>query len=95
MTKSLKKVSPQSMDVMMDNKKFYPSLHLSSKDLPAIKNWEVGKTYNINLEVKQTSMSEEMGGDMHASFEIRKIGHNSDNKADKVKNKIKKMKAYA
>lgn len=35
-----------------------PSLHLSVTDLPAIKSWKVGSTYNISLKVKQTAMQE-------------------------------------
>lgn len=30
------------------------TLSLSTKDLPAIKNWEMGKTYHVVLELKQT-----------------------------------------
>lgn len=32
-----------------------PTLHLSVEDLPAIKNWEVGKKYKIALKVKEVS----------------------------------------
>lgn len=33
-----------------------PTLRLTSDDLPAIKNWSVGKKYTLKLEVEQTSM---------------------------------------
>lgn len=55
----------------------HPSLSLSEKDLPAIKNWKVGQTYTILVKAKQTAMSQgEMYGmsegkkDMHARFEV-------------------------
>ncbi len=35
-----------------------PSLSLDAKDLPAIKNWTVGKTYDITVKAKLTFMSE-------------------------------------
>ena len=51
---------------------YRPSLHLSFKDLPEAKEWEVGKTYKLAMEVKQVSKSIREGeGD--ASFEIFKI----------------------
>ncbi len=35
-----------------------PSLSVDETDLPAIKNWDVGKTYTITAEVKMTFQSE-------------------------------------
>lgn len=34
-----------------------PTISLEEVDLPAIKNWEVGKTYNIKAKVKMTFQS--------------------------------------
>lgn len=52
-----------------NNEKHYPTLSLSIRDIPEIKDWKVGETYNVALELKQVSMSQhkEGGG---ASFEI-------------------------
>lgn len=59
------------MDEMM---KMKPMIHLSDKDLPAIKDWKVGDEYEITLRVKQKSMREmspyEKNGKVEASFEI-------------------------
>lgn len=35
-----------------------PSLSLDANDLPAIKDWTVGKTYEITVKAKLTFMSE-------------------------------------
>ena len=45
--------------VKIDNgadRKMPPTLHLSSDDLPAIKNWQVDKTYKLTLEVTMTGI---------------------------------------
>lgn len=44
-------------------------IHLTEKELPSIKDWNVGKSYSLNLKVKQKSKSEGPDG-MSASFEI-------------------------
>lgn len=46
-----------------------PMISLSSKDLPEIKKWKVGKEYEIELKVKQKGMRDE-DGVMRAEFEI-------------------------
>lgn len=46
-----------------------PRFHLSSKDLPEIKKWKIGKEYEISLKVKQKGMHEE-GKEVDANFEI-------------------------
>jgi len=35
-----------------------PTLSLDAKDLPAIKDWKVGKSYKIEVTAKMVSMSE-------------------------------------
>lgn len=62
-----------------------PSLSVDSKDLPAIKDWSVGKTYTFTVKAKMVYVSEgdeygdyedEGGGDnkrMRARFRISKI----------------------
>ncbi len=63
------KVEATGMDKM-------PSMiHLNSSDLPEIKEWKVGKTYKIVLEVKQISLSQDSYGgktNHSAGFEIVK-----------------------
>lgn len=71
----MKKVIPQKAGVESPSKeKWYPSIHLSSKELPELKKWEVGKTYTLILEVKQKSKTENMPDEISASFDIVKIG---------------------
>lgn len=49
-------------------------IHLDEDDLPEIKKWQVGNTYKIVLEVKQTSssMDEYEGDKARAGFKILK-----------------------
>lgn len=46
-----------------------PSLSLSSRDLPVVKKWKVGKEYVLELHVRQKGMHED-GKDISANFEI-------------------------
>lgn len=48
-----------------------PSLSLDANDLPAIKDWTVGKTYEITVKAKLTFMSE---GDEYGDYEDREGG---------------------
>ena len=49
-----------------------PTLHLTSKQLPDIKKWEVGHEYTIAMTVKQTSHSINTDG-ASAGFEILSV----------------------
>ncbi len=37
--------------------KVYPRLRLEHKFFPEVKDWEVGKTYKVELELKMTGLS--------------------------------------
>lgn len=54
-----------------------PSVSFDEKQLPEIKNWQVGEEYTIVLKVKQTS-SRLQGPDhdqrMAADFDIQQVG---------------------
>lgn len=61
-------------------KKPKPSLMLTDKDLPAIKDWKVGKTYNMEIVVKMVHRAEgseyefeRSDSDHRAKFEIMSI----------------------
>ena len=69
----LKTIQPESPTAEMSKRKYYPSFHISSKELPEVKNWDVGKKYQILLEARQTGKREDEEG-ISADFEIRKIG---------------------
>ena len=47
-----------------------PSLTLSEDDIPELKKWKVGKTYNLEIEVKQKSMHQDPKGKMSGNFEV-------------------------
>lgn len=36
----------------------YPNLHLNTKEVPEIKDWETGKTYTLLITVKQLTKNE-------------------------------------
>ena len=50
-----------------------PTLHLTVKDLPVIKDWKIGKTYQFTLQVKLTSMSQHRDMPMEAGFEVQSV----------------------
>lgn len=74
MSDQLKKVKPESHDgdMIKANEKFYPTVQFDFQTLPEAKKWEVGKTYRIELDIKQTSLHENKHGG-GAGFEIRGI----------------------
>lgn len=52
-----------------------PTISLDSKVLPKIKDWKVGKTYEVYLKIRQVSVHEDdYDGKkyLHASFEVVK-----------------------
>lgn len=55
-----------------------PCIDFTEKELPEIKNWEVGKKYIVELEIEQTGIRVmeygENKGKMSASFRISKVG---------------------
>lgn len=69
-------------------KKPISTLHLNSKDLPELKDWEVGGTYTIQVTMKQTSAriaseweirDESASKDtMYGSFDITAIKNTTD-----------------
>lgn len=55
--------------------KMAPTLYLDSKQLPEIKGWDVGDSYELTIKVKMVSLSETETG-QSASFEITEINDN-------------------
>lgn len=50
-----------------------PSISLDSKCLPEIKDWKVGKTYEIHLKVRETGVHEDDFDNkkrLHATFDV-------------------------
>lgn len=61
-----------------------PTLYLTDKDLPELKDWETGKTYKLDITVKQVSKSERdtgNGKEMTGTFDITdvKVDNDDDN----------------
>lgn len=54
-----------------------PSLSLDANDLPAIKDWKVGKTYEITVKAKLTFMSE---GDEYGDYDGYEDSERSERK---------------
>lgn len=69
-----KKTSPKVANVKgyaMPAEDMRPRLSLDSNTLPDVKNWKVGKTYTVILELKQTGLHEQYGGTgLCADFEV-------------------------
>lgn len=49
-----------------------PTIHLDSKTLPAVKKWQVGKTYEIHMKVRLKDLHEEYDNknELGAGFEV-------------------------
>lgn len=63
----------------------YPMFHISLEHLPEAKQWEIGKTYKILLEVKQKSIEvSKYEGKEHGSagFDITGIEVQKEKKSD-------------
>ena len=68
------KIHPEKMGGEVPTvKEYYPSFSLKLKDIPEAKDWEVGKTHKLALEVKQTSLSKREGEEGDVRFDILKI----------------------
>ena len=40
-------------------KRYLPSFLITADDLPAVKNWDVGKTYELKIKVRMKSLTEQ------------------------------------
>jgi len=61
----------------INNIPYKPTFYLSSQELPAIKDWQVGKEYELLIKVKQIALRENLdekgGKKFNADFEIQSI----------------------
>ena len=83
---------------MKAEEKHYPEMSLELITLPEIKDWKVGKTYTITMEVEQISMNIDKFGHGSARFAIKKIGTDDAEEADEAPvspKKPKKAQRYA
>ena len=61
---------------MVDMPSMLPSFSMSATDLPAIKDWSVGKKYHLEMEVEMVSISKDeyvKGNPVSARFKIHKV----------------------
>ena len=77
----------------------YPTIYFNSKDLPELKDWEVGKTYEMKIRIKQISMLEEkehISGSFNIiGIEVLNKGLNSEQKRiKKIMNNEKEEHEY-
>ncbi len=71
---TLKKITPEKpgKDIIVE-KEWYPSFRLKTKDIPEVKNWDVGKTYRMEIEVELKGISEDER-ESTVRFDIKKVG---------------------
>lgn len=51
---------------------YYPTLFVSSDDLPEVKDWEVGESYCIEVKVTMTGKNDYKGA-INGTFDIKKF----------------------
>ena len=72
-------------------KVYYPSFSVELGEIPEAKNWEVGKTYQVVLEVIQKALRIDDKRE-EVTFEVRKIGamehENKAKPSDEMKKRI-------
>lgn len=73
-----------------ESKPRYPTLRFQLKDLPEAKNWKVGTTYHLELDLKMTGISISRW-ENSVEFEIHAIG----TEADEEKGAMKKVSPEA
>lgn len=58
-----------------DDNREKPTLSLTAKDLPEIKDWKVGSKYKLEIDVEQTGLSKDEYGErgMCARFKVLKV----------------------
>lgn len=74
-TNKMRNVTPETYGMVAESKmpkKHYPMIDFKIADIPEAKKWEIGKTYTLQLEVKQHAIrADEHEG--RVTFEIHKI----------------------
>lgn len=83
----------EEMAMPSKDKKMYPHVSFSTKDLPEAKKWEIGQTYKVELTITQTGWSIHEGSDGRAEFDIKAIRITSNPGSDH-KNKLMSSDGY-
>jgi|SRR3990167_2890314 len=80
----LKKIKVDEMQGVMPNPMSWPpSFSINAKQMPEIKDWEVGKKYRLVIEVEQKSKNEREDS-LDASFEIVAYKHLKEKTMDEM-----------
>jgi hypothetical protein len=66
---------------MMNDMSDFPDIYLDSAKHPIIKGWEVGKTYKVEVKLKQMRKTEDQKG-THSGFKIVSIGEYNEKPSD-------------
>lgn len=66
----LKKIPTEKWDNKLSDMPYSPSVNFDTKQIPEIKDWEVGETYQVVFEIKQMNKSENKDGMVNAGFDI-------------------------
>lgn len=81
--KTDKYMSPSSLGMKKgESKPVYPTVRLDLETIPEAKDWKVGSTYRIEMEVKMVGLSQSRY-DNSAEFEVRRIEADDDAGAEK------------
>ena len=86
----LKKIPVHDHDDMKGEMKggmMPPYLGIESKQVPEVKDWEVGETYRLVVDLKQTSKSEDRDGRVSGGFELIAYKHIPEKSIDEMSDK--------
>lgn len=91
----VKKQKPKYMIGEDELPYYYPSFHVTNKQIPEIKSWEVGKNYKMVIEVNMRSKSEdERSGSKNASASLEVVAYAVGKAKDISKMTDKEFGAY-
>jgi hypothetical protein len=72
-----KKAKNETISDLASPSDMKPYLSLSTKDLPAVKDWKIGQTYKLEVEVKMTGANQ-YEGKFSANFDVLKVSTDDD-----------------
>ena len=79
----LKKIKMPDMSDKMAMPSVMPMFHVDDMQMPEIKDWEVGASYKVVMEVKMKDMSQ-TDESVHAGFEILAYKHLKEKTMDEM-----------
>lgn len=80
--KPVKPVKPKPMEMACEPSKegYRPRVYLNSREVPDLKDWEIGKDYLLRVRMTGKSLNEGEGKEKQASgnFEVIGAGHDPE-----------------